>query len=198
MGGFEKLVEINPMSSDYVILGVSGYNGNFDIRDLAVKGDSFIPQNIIDLRNAEYGPRDDGKNYTYPKDVVPFRIYVGVKGKLEDGSDAMEDDFLARNGLKYGQMYGFSIDMRNSTVNGNTVVGPTEGVWRDEWHKSATNGDMVEGMWIAQEWRWEGEGKRECIVRTSCACFAMTGRESTRASLRGWSNSDSVDFCFVC
>ena len=155
LGGFEKIVEINPQSTDYVVLGVSGYNGAFDIDSLVVEGDTFIPDNIVKARNMEYGPRADGMNYTYTKDIVPFRIYVGRKGMLEDGTEAPEDDFLARNGLKYGQMYGFAIDMRNTTDS----VGPTAGVWRDAWHKTAQNGDMIPGKWIAQEWRWNGAGK---------------------------------------
>lgn len=154
MGGFEKSVEINSRNPDYVILGISGYNGNFDIDD-HIPDEVLIPQNVIAARNAEYGPRPDGNNYTYTKDIVPFRFFVGVKGKLEDGSPAPEDDFLARNGLKYGQVYGFAIDMRNETG----AVGPTAGVWRDEFHKSAQNGDMIPGKWIAQPWRWDGVGK---------------------------------------
>jgi len=157
MGGFEKIVEINPTSPDYVMFGVSGYNGAFDI-DTLIPDEDIIPQNVLDLRDAEYAPRPDGANYSWTKDIVPFRIYVGVKGKLEDGSDAPDDDFLARNGLKYGQMYGFSIDMRNTTLaNGTVIAGPTEGVFRDAWHKKATNGDMIPGKWIAQPWRWNGE-----------------------------------------
>ena len=152
MGGFEKSVELNPTSSDYVIFAVSGYNGNFDNSGI-VPGQTFIPQNVLDLRNAQYGPRADGKDYVWTKDIVPYRIYVGVKGKLEDGSDAPEDDFLARNGFKYGQLYGFAIDMRNET----DATGPTAGVFRDAWHKTATNGDMIPGKWMAQEWRWNGK-----------------------------------------
>ena len=146
-------MEINSQHPDYIMLGVSGYNGAFDLRDV-VPDKTFKTENMVAARNAEYGNRTDGNPYVYTKDIVPFRIYVGVKGKLEDGSDAPEDDFLARNGLKYGQLYGFSIDM--------TEGGPSGGVWRDEWHKTATNGDMVPGKWIAQEWRWDGEGKHIC------------------------------------
>jgi hypothetical protein len=166
MGGFEKMVEINSQNPDYIILGVSGYNGAFDIDD-HVPNEVLLPQNIIDARNAEYGPRADGKNYTFTRDINPFRFYVGVKGKLEDGSAAPADDFLARNGLKYGQMYGFAIDMRNET----DVVGPTAGVWRDEFHKSAQNGDMIPGKWIAQPWRWDGVGK--LVWRNSKQSFSQ-------------------------
>ena len=138
-------MELNPQHSDYVIFGVSGYNGAFE--------DNRVPPALtLKARNDIYGPRADGMNYTWTRDIVPFRIYVGVKGKLEDGSDAPADDFLARNGFKYGKLYGFSIDMRNTT----TIKGPTEGVWRDAWHKSAFNGDMVPGKWIAQDWQWDG------------------------------------------
>jgi hypothetical protein len=157
MGGFEKIVEINPMNPDYVMFAISGYNGPFDIDDFPFEGEDYVPDYMSEMRTAAYGPRADGMNYTFTKDIVPYRIYVGVKGKLEDGSDAPEDDFLARNGLKYGQLYGFAIDMRDGCDGDG--AGPTAGVWRDEWHKTAQNGDMVPGKWIAQPWRWDGEGR---------------------------------------
>lgn len=116
------------------------------------RGETIYPDHITELRNELYGPRTDGMNYTWPKNIVPYRIYVGLKGKLEDGSDAPADDFLARNGLKYGQIYGFAVDMNdNSTA-------PYD-LWRDAFHKTAVNGDKVEGKWIAQEWKWDGEVK---------------------------------------
>ena len=148
-GGFEKNVEINSQHPDYVMFAVSGYNGNID-NFVEIDGAELLPTNVVDLRNANY-TRDDGNPYVWPKDIVPFRIYVGIKGKLEDGSDAPEDDFLARNGFKYGQLYGFATDM--------SETGPTGGVSRDEWHKTATNGDEVVGKMIAQPWRWDGEVK---------------------------------------
>lgn len=64
---------------------------------------------------------------------------------------APEDDFLARNGLRYGQMYGYAIDMSES--------GPSHGLWRDAFHRNGTyayNGAEVEGKWIAIDWRWDG------------------------------------------
>lgn len=66
------------------------------------------------------------------------------------GSDADEDDFLARNGLRYGKVYGYAIDM--------SVSGPTGGEWRDGFHKSqdATNGASVPGKWIGIDWMWDG------------------------------------------
>ena len=74
LSGFEKIVELNPQHKDYVILGVSGYNGNF--------GNG---EKEIEMRNAEYGPRPDGSPYVNPQNVCPARIYIGMKGKMEDG-----------------------------------------------------------------------------------------------------------------
>eukprot|EP00986_Skeletonema_menzelii_P002778 scaffold790_cov149-Skeletonema_menzelii.AAC.23 len=142
-GGFEKNVEIN--------IAISGYNGAFDNGDV-IPGETIYPDHITELRNELYGPRTDGKNYTWTMNIVPYRIYVGIKGKLEDGSDAPADDFLARNGLKYGQIYGFAVDMNDNTT------APYD-LWRDAYHKTAVNGDKVEGKWIPQAWRWDGEVK---------------------------------------
>lgn len=64
------------------------------------------------------------------------------------GSDAPEDDFLARNGLRYGKIYGFAVDMSED--------GPTEGMFRDDYHKPRENGAKVEGKFVAINWQWDG------------------------------------------
>lgn len=137
LGGFEKVVEINAQHPDYVMFAISGYNGAFD-------GYSAV----LEARKREF-KRDDGKVYVWTRDIHPFRIYVGVKGLCENGAKC--GDFLARNGLKYGQVYGFAIDM--------SLSGPTGGMWRDDFHRDPTkamNGAKVRGKWIAQPWRWDG------------------------------------------
>ena len=104
---------------------------------------------VIQERKNFYGDkRPDGKNWTHPENVHPYRFYLGLKGYMEDGSKAPESDFLARNGLRYGQIYGFAIDMSED--------GPTGGLWRDAAHKVATNGFKVDGYWVAQPWRYNG------------------------------------------
>ena len=68
------------------------------------------------------------------------------------GSDAPADDFLARNGLRYGKLYGFATDMSES--------GPTKGMWRDDFHRDATmgvNGAEVPGVFTPIDWQWDGE-----------------------------------------
>lgn len=142
-GGFEKIVEINSQHPDYVMFSISGYTGAFKGYDAE-----------LEARNAEYN-RTDGKDYIWTNNIHPARIYVGVKGKMEDGSDAPEDDFLARNGLRYGKIYGYAVDM-------GEPFRQSKGLWRDEFHRSpehAVNGARVKGVWIAQEWSWDGEVK---------------------------------------
>ena len=134
---------MNPQHPDYVMFSVSGYTGNF--------GSAEMTQVELDARNANY-TREDGKPWVWTKDITPARIYVGVKGKLEDGSDAPEDDFLARNGLKYGKMYGYAVDM-------GEPLRQSQGMWRDAFHKDpqyGVNGGRVGGFWIAQKWQWDG------------------------------------------
>ena len=137
-GGFEKIVELATPSTNHVIIGLSGYNGDFSGYDT-----------VFQARKDEYGLRPDGNEYVWTENVVPFRIYVGVKGLMEDGSPAPEDDFLARNGLRYGQVYGHAIDM--------SAEGPSSGLWRDAFHKDpelARNGAYVPGYWMPVDWKW--------------------------------------------
>jgi hypothetical protein len=55
VSGFEKIVELNPQHEGYVILAVSGYNGDYE-----------NPEVEIDGRNAEYnGTRSDGNDCKY-------------------------------------------------------------------------------------------------------------------------------------
>ena len=75
ISGFEKTAEVNPMHKDYVVIAISGYNGAFS---------GFSAE--LDGRINEYGLRPDGKNYTWTRDLCPARIYIGVKGYLENGA----------------------------------------------------------------------------------------------------------------
>lgn len=67
---------------------------------------------------------------------------------MEDGSDAPADDFLARNGLRYGKVYGFAVDMSSE--------GPTGGLFRDAYHRPRENGARVDGKFVAIDWQWDG------------------------------------------
>lgn len=144
-GGFEKIFELNPQHEDFVIFGVAGYNGDF--------GSSSATAPTLNSRRSIYGLKPDGTNYTWTVNTHPYRFYVGKKGMYENGTAAPADDFLARNGLRYGKIYGFAVDI--------SATGPTKGLFRDAFHRSAdaNNGAFVPGQWVAQNWSWDGQVK---------------------------------------
>ena len=84
---------------------------------------------------------------------------------LVTGSDAPADDFLARNGLRYGKVYGFAVDMSES--------GPTGGLMRDAFHKPRANGAQVDGKFVAINWQWDGEVKvrfKKAVLELNILC----------------------------
>ena len=134
LGGFEKIVEVNCGHTAYVCFAPSGYNGNF--------GD--YSAGVAAAKNA-LGPRPDGTPYVNPENIHPQRIYVGVKGRNALGQVAT--DFLSRNGLAYGKVYGFATN----------VAQTTGGRYNDDWHKNqAQPGSTVAGGYYPIDWRWNG------------------------------------------
>lgn len=138
MGGFEKIVEVNCGHADYVCFSISGYNGNFG---------SDAKAGQVTRKNAA-GARDDGTDYVYPQNIVPSRLYVGVKGYKADCTTADTSGFLEKNGLACGRVYGFAA--------------PAATEDRDPWHKgnfrNGTN-DSVDGYFAQTQWQWDGTVK---------------------------------------
>merc|ERR1719197_345476 len=87
------------------------------------------------------------KDYVWPKDVVPSRIYIGKKGMNAKGQ--MSQDFLSRNGLAYGQLYGFATN----------IAATTNGLYVDDYSKVAAPGSTVAGAFYPIDWMWDGEVK---------------------------------------
>lgn len=111
-GGFEKIIEFSTEEGNYVAFSPSGYNGAFGATSSLFEA----------KRTSAYGARDDGSAYVYPQNIVPARVYIGKKGFDEQGNAC--SDFLCRNGLRYGKLYGFAVDQTASDF-----------AWRDTWHK---------------------------------------------------------------
>mgnify|MGYP003684246873 CR=1 FL=1 len=132
LGGFEKIVEINCGHPDYVCFSPSGYNGNFGL-----SGSEAGRKNAM-------GMRPDGTPYVWPQDVVPSRLYIGKKGLNAKGEPA--NDFLSRNGLAYGQLYGFATDQAG-------------GLFVDAYSKVNPPGSTIQGAFYPIDWKWDGEVK---------------------------------------
>lgn len=134
LGGFEKIVEVNCGHEDYICFSPSGYNGAF-----SVDGTSEA------ARKNAMGSRPDGTDYVFPQNVCPARLYIGKKGFNAQGEPA--NDFLSRNGLAYGQLYGFATNDADAAAS------------RDGWHKTdgRTSGDQVSGSFYPIDWQWDGD-----------------------------------------
>jgi hypothetical protein len=132
LGGFEKIVEVNCGHPDYVCFAPSGYNGQFG-----------VPLSEADRKNA-MGLRPDGTPYVWPENVHPARFYIGKKSFNAKGERA--NDFLSRNGLAHGQLYGFATDQ-------------ADGLFNDAFSKVKPPGTTITGAFYAIDWRWDGEVK---------------------------------------
>jgi hypothetical protein len=132
LGGFEKIVEFNCGHPDYVCFAPSGYNGDFG-----------LPGTEADRKNA-MGARPDGTPYVWPQNVVPSRIYIGRKGYNAQGE--LANDFLSRNGLAYGQLFGFAAN-------------ETNGTFVDAFSKVNAPGTTIAGAVYPIDWQWDGEVK---------------------------------------
>lgn len=138
-GGFEKIVEVNCGKAGYVCFSISGYNGNFGGK---------TEQLNRKKAQASNNQRDDGTDFVYPQNIVPSRLYVGVKGYAADCTTADTTNFLAKNGLACGRVYGFAV--------------PTGTDDRDAWHKGNFrdgSGDSVTGYFAQTQWQWDGTVK---------------------------------------
>ena len=104
----------------------SGYNGNFGEYGM-IDG----PAGEAARKNA-MGLRPDGTDYVWTKYTVPNRLYIGKKGVASDGTPDTTG-FLARNGLAYGQIFGFATNMDETT----------DGLYMDAFSKVAPAGTVV-------------------------------------------------------
>ena len=146
LGGFEKIVELNCGHPDYVCFSPSGYNGAFS-----------VDKDAEAARKNAMGKRPDGTDYVFPQNVCPARLWIGKKGYNAKGEAA--NDFLSRNGLAYGKLYGFATNDAAARSS------------RDAWHKVASraNGDTVSGAFYPLDWQWDGVRGPAMHVHPCCA-----------------------------
>ena len=104
--------------------------------------------------------------YNHGQEPVPNRIYVGVKGKLADGSAIDDntanerDSFLARNGLLHGKTYGLALDDATFSAIGITADKDDNGVYDDkvvdDYLKDANAPTNFSGRFYATDYQWQG------------------------------------------
>ena len=140
-GGFQKIVEFGCGTEGYVCFAISGYNGNFGYKK--------AKEGLLARRKEVEPLRSDGTEWVYPQHIVPARVYIGLKGYKADGTPCGDDcEFLERNGLAHGRVYGFAVP--ESTAD------------RDTWHvgRDRTRPPAgLSGVFAPTMWQWDGEVK---------------------------------------
>ena len=98
--------------------------------------------------------------YNHDLEPAPLKIYVGAKGMDADGSeiaaDAPErDQFLARNGLLYGKLYGLALPNETYAELGIETVDPMAKMM-DEYLLDPDAPDAFEAVFAPTSYQWGG------------------------------------------
>ena len=98
--------------------------------------------------------------YNFDREPAPLKIYVGVKGLDASGNpvaaDANErDQFLARNGLLFGKLYGLAVANDDYADLGIDAI-DTEEKMLDAYMTNADAADTFTGNFVATSFQWGG------------------------------------------
>jgi hypothetical protein len=117
--------------------------------------------------------------YNHDMAVAPLKIYVGRKGYDETGkqisSGANErDQFLARNGLLYGQLYGMAANASTYQSLGITTV-DADARMLDAYLKNNAAPNSFTARYIPTSYRWDGFATPEAVKDTEIFLWAQDG-----------------------
>ncbi|MEX1344845.1 MAG: calcium-binding protein [Candidatus Limnocylindrales bacterium] len=113
--------------------------------------------------------------YNHDLEPAPLKIYVGVKGKAADGSeiaaDANErDQFLARNGLLYGKLYGLALANEAYADLGIENVDPSEKMM-DAYLTNPDAPDTFTAAFAPTSYQWAGWDAPVAVGQTEMALW---------------------------
>ena len=115
--------------------------------------------------------------YNHELEPAPLKIYVGRKGLGADGlrvaADAPErDQFLARNGLLYGKIYGLALpDETYATLGIETI--DTSTMMMDAYLTNADAPDSFEAVFAPTSYRWGGWDAPVAVGKTDIGLWAL-------------------------
>lgn len=133
-----------------------------------------------------------GYNFDSPSDRAPLRIYVGVKGKKADGSDLapgdnQRDQFLGRNGLLYGKIYGLAVEQTLLEGTLGVTYDPTSRML-DAYMANQAAPDTFEGKFLPTSYTWGGWDNPVAVKDTEIGLWLV--EEPTTAPGYVWFVSD--------
>ncbi len=122
--------------------------------------------------------------YNHGQEPAPNKIYVGIKGRDANGtvitsSASTRDQFLSRNGLLYGKIYGLAVANAdyNSTL-GIATPDPTAKMM-DAYLKDANASNNFSGKFYPTSFRWDGFDTPEAVKDTEMMLWEKTSEQPT-------------------
>ncbi len=144
--GYEKLLPMNPGSSDYVVIICAGYN--FD-----------LPADTAPL-----------KVYVGKKGVDENNVPVDQTGSASD-----RDKFLARNGLLYGKLYGMAISDSEYAALGMANAADPDAKRLDEYLLDAGAPDTFKVCYYPTSYQWAGFDEPKAVKDTEASLWLLDG-----------------------
>ena len=119
--------------------------------------------------------------YNHDIEPAPLKIYVGVKGKDAAGNpiaaDASErDQFLARNGLLYGKLYGLALANEKFAELGIDKIDTAEKMM-DAYMTNADAPATFEAAFAPTSYQWGGWDKPVAVKDTEAMKWAEASEQ---------------------
>ena len=120
-----------------------------------------------------------GAGYNHDHGPAPLKIYIGKKGVDAQGNPIEEnaserDQFLGRNGLLYGQLYGIAADDTTYAALGVTEV-DADTEMMDEYIASADAPDSFDVRYYPTSYQWDGFDSPEAVEDTEMFLWTQDG-----------------------
>ena len=148
-----------------------------------------------------------GYNYYY--DPAPIRIYIGQKGvnaqgeSIDNQTSSAQEQFLARNGLLHGQIYGLSINQETSNAMGMTsnfwtreatvnIDDNTNGL--KEYLTNDSGPNQFKGRFYPTSYKWEGFNKPVAVGDTEIYKWSQESEQPAWKVEEGLNDPDGYFF----
>ena len=99
--------------------------------------------------------------YNYNVEPAPLKVYIGKKGVDASGqplagSENARDQFLGRNGLLYGKLYGIAV-LETDLSGSLGILSPSQGrKLMDEYVLNSTASDTFDAKYFPTSFQWAG------------------------------------------
>ncbi len=119
--------------------------------------------------------------YNHNSEPAPNRIYVGIKGRAADGNpispNASErDQFLARNGLLFGKIYGLAVP--TSGYNALGISSPDiSAKMVDDYMKDVNASNFFSAKFFPTSYQWSGFDSPKAVKDTEMNLWVKTSEQ---------------------